>query len=263
MIYTVTKTLVLPPSSFFILFLLGLLIRKWRRTAGRVFLWGLLTVVYLSTTPFVAGELMAPLQPYPAVDLQHPDADIGAVVVLGAGIYFGAPEYTLAGAGDAPGITADGLTLQRLQYAAFLARRTGTPILVTGGSSGAAPQYTVADVMKTTLQRDFGVESRWIERASQSTLSNARLSATLLRDAGIRRFYLVTHAWHMPRAMASFEGLGVEPVPAPTRFISRSTLFWRDFIPSAGAFHTTYFAMHEWLGLSWYWLRRQGHLGPD
>lgn len=255
-LYTIAKILVLPPSSFFVLFLLGLLLSKWRPSAGRLFLWGLLAVVYLSTTPFVAGELMAPLQRYPAVDARNSDGDIGAIVVLGAGIHFGAPEYLLAEERYEPGNTAGSLTLQRLQYAAFLARITGRPILVSGGPSGAAPKQTVADAMKTTLKRDFGVEARWIERESRSTLSNAHLSAAQLRAAGIHRFYLVTHAWHMPRAMASFEGLDVKPVPAPTRFVSRSELFWRDFLPSASAFRTTYHAAHEWLGLTWYRLRR-------
>src|SRR3546814_14888599 len=78
--------------------------------------------------------------------------------------------------------------------------------------------------MQITLERDFGVEVRWTESESTSTWTNARLSAAKLRAAGIRRFYLVTHAWHMPRAMLAFAGTGLEAVPAPTCFVSRSAL---------------------------------------
>ena len=254
MLYSIAKILVLPPTSFFVLLLVGLLLAKWKRRLGRAVLWGLLVAVYLSTTPFVAGEFMAPLQPYPPVDLGNVDDDVGAIVVLGAGVYVGAPEYPSQEEPTA-GLSADSLTLQRLQYAAFLARATGRPILVSGGPSGASRKHTVAEAMALTLQREFGVAVRWTEDASDSTLSNARLSARQLQADGVRRFYLVTHAWHMPRAMASFKGLDVEPIPAPTRFVSRSELLWRDFLPSAPAFCTTYYAVHEWLGLAWYRLR--------
>src|SRR3546814_14485454 len=87
--------------------------------------------------------------------------------------------------------------------------------------------------MQSTRERDFGVEVRWTESESTSTWTNARLSAAKLRAAGIRRFYLVTHAWHMPRAMLAFAGTGLEAVPAPTCFASRSELGWVDFLPSA------------------------------
>lgn len=252
MLYGIAKILVLPPTSFFVLLLLGHILGKWKPRLGRAFLWSLLVVVYLSTTPFVAGELMAPLQPYAAVDPEHPEADVEALVVLGAGIYPAAPEYPASEAEGAAGFTVGPLTLQRLQYAALLAKATGQPILVSGGPSGTAPNITVAEAMRLTLQRDFGIDATWVEKESRSTLANAQLSAAQLRAAGVRRFYLVTHAWHMPRAMAAFENLDVEAVPAPTRFVSRSGLSWRDFLPSAGAFRTVYYAVHEWLGLAWY-----------
>jgi len=28
-----------------------------------------------------------------------------------------------------------------------------------------------------------------------------------------------------------------------------------DFVPDAGALATTHYAMHEWIGIAWYWLR--------
>jgi uncharacterized SAM-binding protein YcdF (DUF218 family) len=256
MLYSIAKILVLPPTCFFVLLLLGLLLAKWKQRLGRAYLWCLLLDVYLSTTPFIAGELMAPLQPYAAVDPRYPDADVEAIVVLGAGVYSAAPEYPSPEAEGAPGFTTGPLTLQRLQYGAFLAKATGQPILVSGGPSGAAPALTVAEAMRLTLRREFGVEAAWVEEESRSTFTNAQLSAAQLHAAGIRKFYLVTHAWHMPRAMAAFEGLDVEAVPAPTRFVSRSELSWRDFLPSTRAFRTTYYAVHEWLGLAWHRLRR-------
>ena len=61
MFYKILKTLLLPPTVFFVLFFAGCLVMKWRPRLGRAVLWILLALVYLTTTPFTAGELMAPL----------------------------------------------------------------------------------------------------------------------------------------------------------------------------------------------------------
>lgn len=255
MLYTFVKTVVLPPTSFFVLLFVGLLLRRRWPGLGRIFLTVLLLAVYLATTPFLAGELMAPLQVVGPIDLEHPDPDVDAILVLGAGIYSDAPEYQLPGVAEAGIDAADSLTLQRVEYAAYLAKATGKPVMVSGGSVGAANDQTVAEVMQLTLQRDFGVQVRWVEDRSDSTRSNADLSAAKLRAAGVDKVYLVTHAWHMPRALISFEGTGIEAVPAPTRFASRSELLLQDFVPSAKALLANFYAIHEWLGIAWYRLR--------
>ncbi|MGF1630417.1 MAG: YdcF family protein [Kiloniellaceae bacterium] len=255
MLYTIVKILVLPPTSFFVLFIVAALLKKRWPRLGRVLLSILLLVVYLATTPFLAGELMAPLQRFAPVDLQNPDPEVGAILVLGAGVYFSAPEYWEPGASEFGVDAADSLTLQRTAYAAYLARATGKPVMVSGGPVGMPGARTVAEVMQRTLQRDFGVPVRWVEDRSDNTATNAVLSAAKLRDEGIDKVYLVTHAWHMPRAIIAFEQTGIEVVPAPTRFVSRSEVFLQDFIPSAKALLATYYAIHEWLGIAWYRLR--------
>ena len=252
MFYKILKTLILPPTSFFVVFVIGLLLARWRPRLGRAVLWSLLAVVYLSSTPFIAGELMAPLQPHDPLDLEDLDPEIGAIIVLSAGVYNSPPEYQPSGE-DSPVVdTAGSLTLERLQYAAHLFRASGKPILVTGGPTGAVPERPIADAMKQTLERDFGVPVRWVEDRALTTRSNAEFSSALLQNEGIDSAYLVTHAWHMPRAMIAFEGSGVTVVPAPTRFYSRAEPLWNDFIPSAHAFRATFYAVHEWLGLAWY-----------
>jgi len=252
MLHTILKAIILPPTCFFLLFLVGWRLAKWRPTLGRCFLWGLLAVIYLATTPFVAGELMARLQPYRAVNLDQLDPDIGAIVVLGAGVDFSAPEYWEPQAPPFGIDVADSLSLQRVAYSAYLAKATGLPILLSGGASGSSSERTVAAAMRVTLARNFGLAARWVEERSSSTMENAEYSAQLLRREGIRKVYLVTHAWHMRRAMIAFERVGMEAVPAPTAFVSRSGELWRDFLPSSQALYFTYYGVYEWLGIAWY-----------
>ena len=246
------KSLILPPTCFFVLFFFALALRWWRQSAGRVALWCLLVVVYLATTPFVAGELMAPLQCCRPVTLENLDPHAGAIVVLGAGIYFSAPEYWSKEAPSYGVDVADSLSLERVAYAAYLAKATGQPILLSGGSSEPASHRTVAESMGLTLSRNFGITPRWMEQQSTTTWSNATYTAKILHNEGITRIYLVTHAWHMRRALIAFEGTELEVIPAPTAFVSRSGLDLADFAPSARALLLTYYAVHEWLGIIWY-----------
>lgn len=247
----ILKILVLPPTSLLVGFLLSALVMGRRPRLGRGILWGSLIVFYFISTPFLAGELMAPLQPYHALRLDEPDPNAQAIVVLGAGSYSSAPEYWRP---EAPpyGVDQSGdLTLQRVQYAAYLARALNLPVLVSGGVTGGEPERTVARSMKRALANDFQIPVRWLEEHSYNTWTNAQFSVRILQAEGIRRVYLVTHAWHMPRAVFAFEKAGLEVVPAPTRFVSRATPEWTDFLPSARAFITSYYAIHEGLGLVW------------
>ncbi len=256
MLRDILKILVLPPTSLLVgLLVTALILRRWPRL-GRGLLWILLGLFYLICTPFVAGELMLRLQPYPALRLDRPAPDAQASVVPGAGHYYSAPEYWHP---DAPPYGVDqsgGLSLQRAQYAAYLAKALDLPILTSGGGMVDGVERPVAQSLKRTLENDFQVPVRWTEERSHNTASNARLSAEILQAAGIRRVYLVTHAWHMPRSVLAFEKAGLEVVPAPTRFESRATPEWSDFLPTSKAFSTSYYAIHEGLGLIWSRLRR-------
>jgi len=255
MFYSIVTQLVLPPALFLVLLFVGLLLKwRWPRL-GRSFLWVLLLAVYLCTTPWLAGELMAPLQPYGPVDAENPDPEAGAIVVLGAGIYFGAPEYREASTPLAYSETGDALSLERVEYAAWLFRMTGIPILVSGGSISPDEQMTVSRAMKQALERDFAVPVRWVEEESWNTWTNAEFSAELLAQQGVRKAYVVTHAWHMPRAMLSFASTGIVAIPAPTRYFFPAEPVWQDFFPSPHALLATYYAFHEYIGLLWYRLQ--------
>ena len=106
------------------------------------------------------------------------------------------------------------------------------------------------------LAADFGVRVRWVESASDNTAENARRSAELLLPAGVRRIALVTHAWHMPRAVAVFAAAGFTVVPAPTAYVSARPATPLDFLPRATAMQQAATALHEWVGIAWYALRR-------
>lgn len=237
----------LPPLNLILFSLAGLLLLRYRPALGRALLIISLVLLTALSMPAVADRLLALLEPYPAFDPAAHRPDAQAIVILGAGTYSDAPEY---GGRD----TVNHLALERLRYGARVARATGLPVLVSGGSpAGGAPE---AEFMQAVLEQEFHVPVRWAETRSSTTWSNARYSHAILNAANIQRVVLVTHAWHMPRAVYSFEQAGFSVIPAPTRFSLARTIRPMDFVPQTRGLQNSYFAMHEAIGVIWYRLKR-------
>ena len=244
LVKTVTA-LLLPPGLFVLLSGGALLLRPPRRIVlamigVAVLIWGL-------STSLVADRLLQGLDrfPYPAAsDL----ANAEAVVVLS-----GDRHVALAPDGREE---VGPYTRERVAIGARIVHETGLPVLVAGGVvfGGGTP---AADLMAQTLEQ-AGVAVRWVERVSRTTQENAALSAPLLRQAGVRKVALVTHYWHLPRAVNAFRAQGFEVIPvpgtAPLRGIRRP-VDTEALLPSATALAQSAAALHEHLGMLWYRLR--------
>ena len=232
--------LALPPGNLLIFLAVALLLYQWR-SAMLVVLWvGIVQTVILSL-PVVAEKLMSSLeQQYPAkadLWLQQPLPE--AIVVLGAGRNLEAVEYA--------GKMSASTELERLNYAAYLHRKTGLPILISGSSNEA-------EYMRDVMENTFQVPIRWQEGNSHTTWENAAFSDQILREAGIRSAWVVTQAWHMPRAMLAFQDRSIRYAPASTTYGSSN--FWQHewlwWTPQANALSRSHTALHEWLGLLTY-----------
>jgi uncharacterized SAM-binding protein YcdF (DUF218 family) len=233
--------LLTPPLSLLVLAAIGAALRRRRRRLGNALIAAALALLVLLSLPLVSALLLRSLQTEPALAALDPRC--GAIVVLAADASVEAPEYG--------GATVGPMTLERVRYGAHLARATGLPLLVSGGSPrrGLAP---LAQTMKEVLEDELGLAVRWVEPRSETTRDNARLSAEMLRRDGVERVYLVTHAWHVPRARSELERQGLAVVPAPTGFRAAPTWGWATFAPSAKALRESAWAAHEWLGRLWY-----------
>jgi uncharacterized SAM-binding protein YcdF (DUF218 family) len=238
-------TLALPPTCFVVLIVIGLLMRgAWRRT-GRRLIWASMVLLILFGMPVISDSLLLALASglpmTPPAD--HPPQ---AIVVLGAEVIRAHNEKL----GIRPGL----LTLDRLRAAAVLYRRTGLPILVTGGTTqpNTAP---VGLVMEESLTHDFQTPTRWVEANSVDTWENARFSADVLHAEGITSVYVVTHSWHMRRAILAFQEFGLTATAFPVSLDDPLGPDVSDFLPRASGWQSGYYAMHEWIGYAWYKLR--------
>ena len=235
----IVAALVLPPAGAVLLACAGLWIaRRFPRTGRGVALVALLGLLAFSLPP-VSGALLRSLENRPPISEQDL-ARAQAIVILGAGSYYRAPEY----GGD----TVPGASLERLRYGVTLQKRSALPILVTGGNPfGGRPE---GDSMKEAIERDFYGKVQWVERESRDTAENALHSARLLKAAGIARIALVSHGWHLRRAIAHFEAQGLEVIPAPMGFTTRPPELLAQLLPSARALAGSSQALLEWLGIA-------------
>lgn len=109
--------------------------------------------------------------------------------------------------------------------------------------------------MKQVLVQEFNTPVQWMEEQANNTLESAHNSYRLLQKSGIKRIYLVTHAWHMPRAVKAFQTVGFEVMAAPTAFTTRYQTDLFAFMPSAIALKASAIYFHEVIGLLWYRLK--------
>jgi uncharacterized SAM-binding protein YcdF (DUF218 family) len=171
-----------------------------------------------------------------------------AIVVLGGDASYADVGGLQEGSGIGP------LTLERLRGGAELQHRTGLPVLVTGGAleDGVRP---VAAQMADSLRDEFATPVRWVEPASNDTWENAEFSVAMLKRDGIGSAYIVTHAWHMRRALMAFRHFGLVAIPAPLYFSRPPSWEFDNFLPHISALLTNYYAFHEWIGCAYYAMR--------
>ncbi len=210
----VVKHLLLPPGLFLLLLAFAWWLKNVRpRLACVLFATGL-GGLWLMSLPVVVQWAARVVEREPALVLSEWStlaARADAIVVLGSGRERGDPAWGR----DQPTL----IGLERLRYAARLAKASGLPVLTAGGLEDGSPP-SEAQLMADSLCDDFGVSVRWKEEQSRTTWENAHMTAGILLPQGIRRVVVVTQAWHMPRSVWSFEQAGFEVVAAPVGFLS-------------------------------------------
>jgi uncharacterized SAM-binding protein YcdF (DUF218 family) len=237
---------VVPPLNLLPLGFAGLALSwRWPRF-GRLLIAVSLFGLLVFSLPVTSRSLIASLEQ--GLPRAPPDQPPAAIVILSGDADYGTD------AGLETGVGVGALTLERMRAGALMQRRTGLPVLVTGGvlEPGSAP---IATLMARSLRDEFGVPVRWIEPASEDTWQNAEFSAALLHAAGINSVYLVSHAWHLRRGAMAFAHFGIATTPAPLRYDRAARFNFDEFMPHASAVLNSYFALHEWIGILYYALR--------
>ncbi len=234
------------------LLLLALLL-SWRAPwTSRFFLLAGLGVLAALGSGAVAQRLVAPLErqfPVPA-----PEVRAQAAVVLAGTVDLARSSLERVEFYDRPERIIEGARLVREGRARWL--------VISGGSGDPfLPEATEAEFL-AAFARQLGVDPAAVilQKQSRTTHEDAQLTARLLRDRGIERFFLVTSAFHLPRAVGCFRQAGLEPIPFPVDYrATPSRVTPLHYLPQAWALELSTLAVHEYLGIGAY--RVFGYLG--
>ncbi len=243
----------LPPVPMLLLVLLGARLMFRRRLLA----WSLVMTgvvgIWLACTPAVGVLLTrALLTPPPALSLdavrELKRAPNTVIVVLGGGRQVLAPEYALSNLSP--------YSMERLRYGLWLGRETALPVAFSGGAGHGAPEgASEAEIAARIAEREFGRPLRWTEAESRDTRENAMRTVALLEPEGVQRIVLVTHDFHMKRALRNFQRAAQQHsglplvLPAPMGLpVPGKGLEPRDWLPSAGGLTDTNLALREWIG---------------
>ena len=229
-----------------------------KQKVGKILVSVGLVLLTLFSYHFVAVKLLRPLErQYDVFEMNDymssvmpntgNEAAIKFVVVLGGGQTIDPKLPLLSQMNTAPVVRLmEGIRIYR--------KFPGSRLLLSGGGGG---QVTEAEVM-ARVAREIGVPEKDIilETKSKDTRDEALFIKPMI---GNEPFVLVTTASHIPRSMALFKKLGMNPIPSPIGHSVKDGpgLSHYSFFPSSRNIYKAELAIHEYLGMTWAKLRGQ------
>jgi len=235
------KGMLLPPFTQILLLLFAWKIRRRAPKTSWAICFVAIISLWILSTPVVASYLARTLEQNMALSSEQlEDIQADAIVILAGSQREYAPEFGEPVSGE--------VQLLRVRYGAFLQRKTGLPVLLSGGSVRGDEQRSLAETMAYDFEQGYKQKARWLEKNSRTTAENARYSYTILAAANKTDILLVTSSSHMMRAKWIFEQVGFNVFPSPTHFTDRDSLNINSFMPSAGSLELSSDVIHEWLG---------------
>ena len=248
-----------PVSLSLFISLIGLLLLLFtkRQRAGKVFVSIGLFLIVLFSYSVIPDYLLRSLEgKYSPYYIQHSNKSsvlegrhpVKFVVVLGGG-HISDPKLPITSQiGEE--------SLVRLIEGIRIYKKYSYAKLIVSGGRGFDP-IPNAEVM-AHVAKELGVDENDIilESRSKDTKDEAKFIKPLV---GNDHFILVTSASHMPRSIAMFKKLGMNPIPAPTGHlvIRKQGLSPSSFFPGAGNLRKAERIFHEYLGIAWAKLRGQ------
>ena len=249
----ILAALILPPVPFLVLILIGARLLLPRRGLGWLLIFTSVVLLWLSACSGAArGLAQLFLQPPAAMSfdrVRELRAEVQAkkpvaIVVLGAGV-----EPFERGVQQAADAVLRG---ERLRYGLWLARETGAPVAFSGGVGLGQPDAAAeAKVAAKIAAEEFNRPLRWQEEDSRDTRENAVRTLALLKPAHIDHIVLVTHGYHMSRALRAFTeaaGPGIKVEPAPMGLARRVESPALEWLPSSRGFSLMRQMLRELLG---------------
>jgi uncharacterized SAM-binding protein YcdF (DUF218 family) len=232
-----------------------LLVTKKTRQGKILVSAGLLFLLFLSYG-FISDRVIEPLEyRYKPYDMQLTNELLKSqnmfplkyVVVLGAG-HISDPSLPITSQINDDSLVhlIEGIIIHR--------KNTASKLVLSGGI--VFDPVSEAEMM-ARIAEELGIDRNDIimETGSKDTRDEVQFIKKIVKD---NPFILVTSAAHMPRAIAMFRKIGLDPIPAPTgHYVRHGSRGFYDYFPWAKNLHKAEAAFHEYYGMIWAKLRGQ------
>ena len=227
-----------------------LLVSSLPVVADRLFAWSQAGVVPESALSADGGATAAVGEAGATASFAGVSQPAEAIVVLGGAMSYVRPSgVPIAEWGDA---------IDRVFGGIALAREGRAPRLIFSGGGWIGQEGLPSEgAVARQLALEFGLSADRVEVSPQAL--NTQQEAEAIRkmfDSARPKIILVTSAFHIPRAVVTFETEGFEIIPHPVDFmvpVQRMEL--QNWLPSPGALEKTDIVIRETLGRAYYRLR--------
>lgn len=218
MLHSIAKvlTFLLQPSSLAALAVLAGLAFLHRNRHSRSALWlstaGMIWFLVAGLSPLSNAMILPLEQCFGTRQPPTPSGTIAGIIILGG--------FEDGHVSNGRGGLAVSEAAERLTEGLRLAQRLpDAKLIFTGGAGGLFKGQDAALPIRDFFV-DEGIEPGRIvlERASRNTFENAVLTRDLVKPNAVDRWILVTSAYHMPRAVATFRKSGFTIIPYPVDF---------------------------------------------
>ncbi len=237
------------PLAWVALLLIGALIgmhgrRHWGLRLG----WAALAVLIVQGWEPLPDALIRQLEArHPEVAASTPLAGYAGLVVLGGALE---PAYVWQSHSQ-PALNE---AAERMTAALPLLQQSPKLRLLFTGGDGQLFAGSLTEAQRAArFFATMGVapDRLLLESASRTTYENALFSARLPGVDPRQPWLLLTSAWHMPRAFASFQKAGWNVTPYPVDFRTGSATPWTEYSLADGA-RKWHLLLHELVGLLTY-----------
>jgi uncharacterized SAM-binding protein YcdF (DUF218 family) len=237
--------------------LLLLCFSQKQRIGKALVAFGLILLI-ISSYEGVSGRILRTLESqYPPINLSRvvayqergtADGSVKWIVVLAGGVAGDASlPYQLQISHHSRIRLIEGIRLHRII--------PGSKIILTGGIGFEGPPEATT-MSRVAMELGVNRSDMVLEVESRDTKDHPFYVRDIVHDDP---FILVTSAFHMPRAVKLFAKQGLFPIPAPAGQWTPPMQFWSlvNFFPSAAGMRLAELAYHEYMGLTWAWIRGQ------
>lgn len=159
-------------------------------------IWGGVTLCLILVLSFIPFWMQA--SRYDDVTVTHHPRD--AALVLGAALWNGQPSPALR---------------ERLEMALQLYEKGQVQWIICSGGTGDDGISEAEGMKRYLLEQGVRQEDLLLEEHSTNTKQNLRYSKSLFKQKNIQEIYLVTHDYHMYRALKLAREAEIRAEPAP------------------------------------------------